>query len=74
MASPKAFSLGVKAGLDPLELWHAMRQGAIGRARTLDRVGEQYLQSNYEPPSFALRLALKDFSLARTWRASTRCR
>ena len=30
----------------------------------MDLVAEQYLQSSYEPPSFALRLALKDFNLA----------
>ena len=65
MGIAEGMSLGVKAGLDPLELWNAVRQGAIGRARTLDLVAEQYLQSSYEPPSFALRLALKDFNLAR---------
>lgn len=61
----EGMSLGVKAGLDPVELWNAVRQGAIGRARTLDLVASQYLQSSYEPPSFALRLAYKDFNLAR---------
>ncbi len=61
----EAMSLGVKAGLDPVELWNAVRQGAIGRARTLDLVADQYLQSSYDPPSFALRLAVKDFDLAR---------
>lgn len=65
MGIAEGMSLGVKAGLDPLELWNAVRQGAIGRARTLDLVAEQYLQSSYDPPSFALRLALKDFNLAR---------
>lgn len=60
----EGMSLGVKAGLDPVELWNAVRQGAIGRARTLDLVAEQYLQSSYDPPSFALRLALKDMNLA----------
>jgi len=65
MAIAEGISLGVKAGLDPLELWNAVRQGAIGRARTLDLVAEQYLQSSYEPPMFALRLAMKDFNLAR---------
>lgn len=65
MAIAEGISLGVKAGLDPLELWNAVRQGAIGRARTLDLVAEQYLQSSYDPPHFALRLALKDFNLAR---------
>ncbi len=60
----EGMSLGVKAGLDPVELWNAVRQGAIGRARTLDLVAEQYLQSSYDPPSFALRLAFKDMNLA----------
>ncbi|MEY4100136.1 MAG: hypothetical protein RL300_1307 [Pseudomonadota bacterium] len=60
----EAMSLGVKAGLDPVELWYAVRQGATGRARTLDLIAEQYLQSSYDPPSFALDLAYKDFTLA----------
>jgi 3-hydroxyisobutyrate dehydrogenase len=63
MALAEVFSLGVKAGVEPLELWHAIRQGAIGRARTFDRMTE-YLQSKYEPASFALRLAHKDLTLA----------
>jgi 3-hydroxyisobutyrate dehydrogenase len=64
MALAEGMSLGVKAGLDPLELWHALRQGAIGRQRTFDVLGDQYLQANYDPASFALRLAHKDFTLA----------
>jgi 3-hydroxyisobutyrate dehydrogenase len=64
MMIAEVFSLGVKGGVDPLELWHAVRQGAIGRSRTFDRIGDQYLQDKYEPPSFALRLAHKDLTLA----------
>jgi 3-hydroxyisobutyrate dehydrogenase len=64
MAFAEAFALGVKAGMDPLELWHAVRQGVVGRRRTFDGIGDQYLQSKYDPPSFALRLAYKDFTLA----------
>lgn len=63
MVIAEVFTLGVKAGVEPLELWHAIRQGAIGRARTFDRIGDQYLQSRYEPASFALRLAHKDLTL-----------
>jgi 3-hydroxyisobutyrate dehydrogenase len=63
MVIAEVFTLGVKAGVEPLELWHAIRQGAIGRARTFDRIGDQYLQSKYDPPSFALRLAHKDLTL-----------
>ena len=63
MAIAEVFTLGVKAGVEPLELWHAIRQGAIGRARTFDRIGDQYLQSKYEPASFTVRLAHKDLTL-----------
>lgn len=64
MTIAEGMSLGVKAGLDPIELWYAVRQGALGRARTLDLVADLYLQGKYEPPGFALRLAYKDFKLA----------
>jgi 3-hydroxyisobutyrate dehydrogenase len=63
MAIAEVFTLGVKAGVEPLELWHALRQGAIGRSRTFDRIGDQYLQSKYEPANFSVRLAHKDFTL-----------
>jgi 3-hydroxyisobutyrate dehydrogenase len=65
MAIAEIFTLGVKAGVDPLSLWHAIRQGSTGRVRTFDRIGDQYLQDKYEPAAFALRLAHKDLSLAR---------
>jgi 3-hydroxyisobutyrate dehydrogenase len=64
IAIAEGMTLGVKAGMDPLELWHAVRQGVIGRTRTFDILADQYLQSQYDPPSFALRLAYKDFTLA----------
>ena len=64
MVIAEVFSLGVKAGVEPLALWHAMRQGATGRRRTFDGVGEQFLQNRYEPAAFALRLAHKDMMLA----------
>lgn len=60
----EVFTMGVKAGVEPDALWHALRQGAIGRARTFDRVGDRYLQEAFDPPSFALALADKDLRLA----------
>ncbi|WP_329582279.1 NAD(P)-dependent oxidoreductase [Streptomyces sp. NBC_01361] len=60
----EVFTMGVKAGVEPDALWHALRQGAIGRARTFDRVGDRYLQEAFDPPSFALALANKDLRLA----------
>ncbi len=60
----EVFSMGVKAGMDPLELWESVRQGALGRKRTFDRLGDQFLVETYDPPSFTLKLAHKDVSLA----------
>ncbi len=63
-ALAEVFTLGVKAGVDPLGLWEAVRQGAFGRARTFDRLADQFLPGVFEPPAFALRLAHKDVTLA----------
>ncbi len=63
-ALAEVFAMGVKAGLEPLALWKAVRKGANGRQRLYDRLGDNFLQNNYEPASFALRLAHKDVSLA----------
>lgn len=60
----EVFSMGVKAGMDPLELWKAVRQGALGRRRTFDRIADQFLVDKYDPPAFALKLAYKDVTLA----------
>lgn len=64
MALAETFTMGVKAGVDPLVLFESVRQGALGRARTFDRLVDQFLPNVYEPPAFALRLAHKDVSLA----------
>jgi 3-hydroxyisobutyrate dehydrogenase len=63
-ALAEVFTMGAKAGLEPAALWKAVRKGANGRQRLYDRLGDNYLQNKYEPPSFALRLAHKDVSLA----------
>ena len=60
----EVFTLGVKAGVDPLTLFEAVRQGALGRQRTFDRLADQFLPATYDPPAFALKLAHKDVSLA----------
>ena len=60
----EVFTMGVKAGVEPLALWEAVRQGALGRARTFDSLAGHFLPGTYEPPDFALRLAHKDVSLA----------
>ncbi len=63
-ALAETFTLGVKAGVEPLALFRAIRQGASGRARTFDRLAEKFLPGTYDPAGFALRLAHKDVTLA----------
>jgi 3-hydroxyisobutyrate dehydrogenase len=63
-ALAEVFTMGVKAGVDPLTLWKAVRQGAGGRRRTFDGLVDQFLPGKFEPPAFALRLAHKDVTLA----------
>jgi 3-hydroxyisobutyrate dehydrogenase len=60
----ETFAMGVKAGVEPLALWQAVRQGAGGRRLTFDGLIDQFLPGKYDPPAFALKLAHKDVSLA----------
>jgi 3-hydroxyisobutyrate dehydrogenase len=63
-AMAEVFTMGVKAGVPALDLWAAVRQGALGRQRTFDRLSRQFLQGSFDPPDFALKLAHKDVRLA----------
>ena len=63
-ALAEVFTMGVKGGVDPLALWSAVRQCSLGRQRTFDRLGKQFLQGTFDPPDFALNLAHKDVTLA----------
>jgi 3-hydroxyisobutyrate dehydrogenase len=63
VALAEVFTMGIKAGVEPLELWEAVRQGATGRQRTFDRLG-RFLSGKHDPADFALRLLHKDVGLA----------
>ena len=63
-ALAEIFTLGVKAGVEPLALFKALRQGATGRKRTFDRLPEHFLPGKYDPADFTVRLAHKDVTLA----------
>lgn len=63
-ALAETFTMGIKAGVDPLVLWQAVRFGALGRRGTFDGLPNQFLPGRFDPPDFALRLARKDVSLA----------
>ncbi|MSQ07629.1 MAG: NAD(P)-dependent oxidoreductase [Dehalococcoidia bacterium] len=60
----EVFTMGVKAGVEPLALWQAVRRGAQGRRGTFEGLAEHLLPGNFDPPDFALRLARKDVDLA----------
>jgi 3-hydroxyisobutyrate dehydrogenase len=60
----EVFSVGVKAGVDPLELWEALRLGMVGKQSPLFGLVNQFLPGKYETPAFALKLAHKDVTLA----------
>ncbi len=60
----EVFTVGIKAGVEPLALFEAVRQGASGRNRMFDRLADHFLTGSYDPADFALRLLHKDVSLA----------
>ena len=55
--------MGVKAGLEPLALWSAIREGAAGRSRSFDNI-TRFLEGNLDSASFRLELMRKDIDLA----------
>ena len=63
-ALAETFTMGVKAGVEPLALWQAVRRGAQGRRGTFEGLAEHLLPGNFDPPDFALQLARKDVDLA----------
>jgi len=63
-ALAEVFTMGVKAGVEPLALWQAVRQGATGRRGPFEGLAQHLLPGNFDPPDFALRLARKDVDLA----------
>ena len=63
-ALAEVFTMGVKAGVEPLALWQAVRKGAQGRRGTFEGLAEHLLPGKFDPPDFALRLARKDVNLA----------
>ena len=71
-ALAETFTMGVKAGMDPVALWEAVRQGVTGRRLTFDGLLEQFLPDKYDPPNFALKLATKDVELATAWTRARR--
>jgi len=62
-AVAEMMTVGVKAGMEPLELYEAIRSGAMGRMRSFDNVHRRWLAGNLDPPTFELQLLHKDVTL-----------
>lgn len=60
----EAMTLGIKAGLEPLALWEAIRMGSAGRLRCFDDISRRFMIDRLDPPNFQLRLMHKDILLA----------
>jgi 3-hydroxyisobutyrate dehydrogenase len=60
----EVFSMAVKGGVEPLELWEAMRLGVVGKQSPLFMLTNQFLPGKFDTPAFALNLAHKDVMLA----------
>jgi 3-hydroxyisobutyrate dehydrogenase len=64
-AIAEGLTLGVKAGVDPVELWECVRRGAVGRMHVLhEGLPRTMFRARFDPPSFSLALARKDIGLA----------
>jgi 3-hydroxyisobutyrate dehydrogenase-like beta-hydroxyacid dehydrogenase len=61
----EGFSLGIKAGIEPEDLWWVISQGAVGKGALFHvLMPNVYLPRRFDPPHFALKLAFKDVALA----------
>src|SRR5262249_16170327 len=60
----ETFTMGVKAGVEPLALCQAVRQCAARRRFTFGALIDQFRAGKYDRRAFALKLAHKDVSLA----------
>jgi 3-hydroxyisobutyrate dehydrogenase len=63
LSMAEVFSMAVKAGVDPLDLWESIRMGVVGKQSPLDMLTKQFLPGIYETPAMTLKLGHKDMRL-----------
>ena len=51
--------MGVKAGVEPLALWQAVRRGATGRRGAFEELAQHLLPGNFDPPDCRLAIGQK---------------
>jgi 3-hydroxyisobutyrate dehydrogenase len=65
-ALAEGFTLGVKAGVDPIKLWECVRSGAVGTgAMVRESLPNRAFKRNFSPASFRAALSLKDIVLTK---------
>ena len=72
IAMAEVFTMGVKAGVDPLRCGSRSARARWPRA-DFRPAGDHFLTGTYDPPDFALRLGTRT-SRWRQWAASSACR
>lgn len=60
----ECLAMGIKAGLEPLPLFEAIRGGGTGKARSFDAISKRWMTGKLDPASFELQLLQKDVKLA----------
>ena len=74
-ALAETFALGVKAGVEPLALWNAVRQGAAGRRFTFDALVDQFLPGKLRSAGVRAQARAQGRVAGQcAWAASSACR
>jgi putative dehydrogenase len=66
VSTAEAFALGIRAGLDPQQLWDTVRDGAGGSV-IFDKRGKLMIDEQYLPPTAKISMFVKDVSIVRDY-------
>ena len=69
VSTAEAFALGVRAGLDPQQLWDTVRDGAGGSV-IFDKRGKLMIHEQYLPATAKVSMFVKDVSIVREYARS----
>jgi len=69
VSTAEAFALGMRAGLDPQQLWDTVRDGAGGSV-IFDKRGKLMIDEQYLPATAKVSMFVKDVSIVRKYAQS----
>jgi putative dehydrogenase len=69
VATAEAFALGLRAGLDPQQLWDTVRDGAGGSV-IFDKRGKLMIDEQYLPATAKISMFVKDVDIVRDYAQS----